>query len=56
MEIDPQIINRKMWRLAFLGILLIALGVVFIKSGRLGTVFILAGAVLIIIALIRRNS
>jgi hypothetical protein len=55
MEIDPQIRNRKLRRLAFLGILLIALGVVFNKSGRLGMVFILAGAVLIIIAVIRRN-
>jgi hypothetical protein len=55
MEIDPQIKKGKLRQVTFLGILLICLGVVFMRSGGLGTIFMLAGAVLIIIALIRRN-
>ncbi len=45
----------KTRRVALLGVILICLGVVFMRSGRLGIIFMIAGAAIVIIALTRRN-
>jgi hypothetical protein len=55
MENYNQMPKRKTKQVALLGLMLICLGVVFMKSGGLGTIFMLAGAGLVIVALIRRN-
>ncbi len=46
----------KTRQMALFGIIMICLGVVFMRSGRLGVIFLVAGAALTIVALIKRKD
>jgi hypothetical protein len=48
--------KQKSRRVAFFGIILICLGVVFLRSGRLGVIFMMAGAIFVIIGLVKRSQ
>ena len=45
----------KSRRMILMGIIFVCLGVVFMRSGRLGAIFMVAGAALVIVGLVKRD-